>query len=217
MAEMHTVQRGECLSSIGFAYGIPWKKIYGHAKNSDFRRKRPDPNVILEGDQLFIPDIDPRVEQAATDQCHSFVLGSSKTKISLVVQDEMGRPLASQKYVLKITGGTSPDRVFKGTTTSDGLIEREIPADATDGELKVLAAGAGFSWALALGHLDPLDEIVGAQQRLHNLGYDTDLAEEGVVDDVTRDAIKAFQFDSDLTVTGDLDDKTKSKLNQFHD
>jgi hypothetical protein len=217
VGEMHTVQQGECLSSIAVNYNIPWKKIYNHPQNSEFRRKRPDPNVIFAGDQLYIPDLQLRTEDAATDQNHVFVVSTPKTKISLVVQDEMGRPLANMKYILKISGGSSKDLRYTGTTTGEGQIEQGIPSDATNGELRVLAAGAGYSWALALGYLDPMDEISGVQHRLHNLGYDTDSASPGELDDATRAALEAFQYDVNLPVTGDLDDKTKSKLKELHD
>lgn len=217
MSTVHVVQQGECLSSIAAQYGIPWKKIYNHPDNADFRRKRPDPNIICPGDQLQIPDLEQRKEEKSTDQKHVFVLERPKTTISIILQDEMGRPLANKKYIMQITGGSGPDVDVKGTTGSDGLVEQEIPADATDGELTVFASGGGYSWTLALGHLDPLEEISGLQHRLHNLGYDTDTATPGQFDDVTRDALKAFQFAVGLRVTGDFDDDSKKKLKELHD
>lgn len=56
----HIVQRGENLTLIARKYGIPhWQTIYHHPNNLEFRRKRPNPNIILPGDQLFIPDQRP--------------------------------------------------------------------------------------------------------------------------------------------------------------
>ncbi len=53
----HIVQRGENLTLIARRYGIPhWQTIYDHPNNLGFRRKRPNPNTILPGDQLFVPD-----------------------------------------------------------------------------------------------------------------------------------------------------------------
>ncbi|MCC9604140.1 LysM peptidoglycan-binding domain-containing protein [Stieleria sp. JC731] len=52
---MYTVQKGDTLSLIGRDHGVDWKKIYQHANNAAFRTKRPDPNRISVGDQIFIP------------------------------------------------------------------------------------------------------------------------------------------------------------------
>jgi hypothetical protein len=57
MPTTHIVQRGENLTVIARKYGIPdWRTIYNHPNNTAFRKKRPDANLILPGDQLFIPD-----------------------------------------------------------------------------------------------------------------------------------------------------------------
>jgi hypothetical protein len=56
----HVVKRGENLTAIARKYGIPdWRTIYNHPNNRAFRIRRPDPNLILPGDQLFIPDQTP--------------------------------------------------------------------------------------------------------------------------------------------------------------
>ena len=57
MATTHIVKRGENLPMIAKKYGFhDWKTIYDHPNNREFRKKRPNPNLILPGDQLFIPD-----------------------------------------------------------------------------------------------------------------------------------------------------------------
>jgi hypothetical protein len=54
--EVHTVRRGESLSGIATKHGIRyWANIYLAGENDDFRRKRPNPNLIMPGDTIVIP------------------------------------------------------------------------------------------------------------------------------------------------------------------
>ena len=53
----HIVRAGENLTAIARKYGYSdWKTIYDHARNADFRKKRPNPNVIMPGDEIYVPD-----------------------------------------------------------------------------------------------------------------------------------------------------------------
>ena len=53
----HTVIRGDCLSSIAKQYGFSdYKTIYDHPQNQAFKQKRPNPNLIMAGDEIFIPE-----------------------------------------------------------------------------------------------------------------------------------------------------------------
>lgn len=52
----YVVKRGDSLSKIAQSHKLrSWQDIYNHPKNSAFRAKRPNPNVIQPGDSLFIP------------------------------------------------------------------------------------------------------------------------------------------------------------------
>lgn len=53
---IHTVARGETLSLIARKYGIlDWRALYEHPQNASFRAFRPDPDLILPGDRIVIP------------------------------------------------------------------------------------------------------------------------------------------------------------------
>src|SRR5215469_1542809 len=57
MSTYYSVCRGDCLSSISSQFGFDaYQAIYYHPENAAFRQKRPNPNVIYEGDVVFIPD-----------------------------------------------------------------------------------------------------------------------------------------------------------------
>lgn len=58
MGTRYTVQRGDTLSSIATRHGLPsWRMVYNSPDNADFRRKRPNPNLIQPGDVLVLPDL----------------------------------------------------------------------------------------------------------------------------------------------------------------
>lgn len=53
---LYTVVKGDNLTFIARRFGVKhWRDLYNHPKNAEFRHKRPNPNLIYPGDQLFIP------------------------------------------------------------------------------------------------------------------------------------------------------------------
>lgn len=56
MPTPYTVKPGDTLSAIASKHGMKWQDIYNHPSNADFRRKRPNPNLIHPGDVIMIPD-----------------------------------------------------------------------------------------------------------------------------------------------------------------
>ena len=58
MGTRYTVQRGDTLSRIAARHGLPsWRMVYNSPDNAEFRRKRPNPNLIQPGDVLILPDL----------------------------------------------------------------------------------------------------------------------------------------------------------------
>lgn len=55
MPTPYTVKPGDTLSAIARKHGMSWQDIYNHPDNADFRRKRPNPNLIYPGDVIMIP------------------------------------------------------------------------------------------------------------------------------------------------------------------
>ena len=52
----HTVEEGQTLSSIAEQYGLGgWRDIYDAPENEEFRKLRPDPDLIRPGDMLCVP------------------------------------------------------------------------------------------------------------------------------------------------------------------
>jgi N-acetylmuramoyl-L-alanine amidase len=213
---MYSVVQGDCLSSIAKAFGFAdWRVIYNHGSNADFRRLRPNPNLIYPGDQLFIPETDAHVETAATDAWHQFRVESQKTLFRARMLDSGMAGLSGKKYKLEVGG-----RVKEGILGNDGMIEQEIAPDESEATVTVWmdpdTSRPGIIWNVRLGHLDPIDTTSGIQARLQNLGFEPGPI-NGELTPLTVDAIKGFQSRFGLTVNGEADSPTKAKLKEVHE
>jgi Putative peptidoglycan binding domain len=211
----HIVRQGECLSSIAHHYRLAsWKVIYYHPNNSGFRAKRPNPNLIYPGDELYIPDQGQREDGVPTDKRHIFVVEFPPTFLNVRLQDLNEVPLRNAPYNLTMDALT-----LQGATNDDGWIRTEIPAGAEVGRLKVWpnpdAADVHLEWSVLLGHLDPIETTTGVKGRLKNLGYDCGEIND-VEDEHYRVAVVEFQEDNGLTVDGVVGPQTRAALEQAH-
>jgi hypothetical protein len=216
MGKTYIVKQGDCLYKIAKKEGFAnWRTIYDHEKNADFRELRPDPNLIFPGDKLFIPDREKRTESTDTDARRKFKKHGQKAFLYLVIEDEDGNPLDGS-YTIDVAGQTKEEQLVSGE------IKMEIPADAENGTLVVRPEGAPadvqWEWRLAIGHLDPLEEVSGVQGRLTNLGFEC-----GPVDNKngpkTREGVETFQkkaFSDPDEWDGIAGPKTKQKLLEHH-
>ena len=214
----HTVEQGEYLGSIAARYGFKnWRTIYEHPQNQEFRKRRPNPNVIYPGDVVFIPDKDQKTVSCATGESHDFRVKTAQHWLKIILKDSDRNLLQNVDYRLAIG-----DQTYTGNTGTDGRVNQKIPVDATEATLTVEALGLG--WNLKIGHLDPVHDdpqdspiFTGVKARLKNLGFYA-----GEVDDElnseTQDAVKRFQevvlnrTDPD----GQLDSDTREALLREH-
>lgn len=203
---LYTVLQGDCLSSIAKKHGFAdWRVIYDHPNNSEFKKKRPDPNLIYPGDVLFIPDKEPKELPASTGKSTAFKVKVSVTRLRLKVLDAEDDGRIGLAYKLRVGGAE-----FEGETGDGGLIEHDIPADAATGEIEI--ESLGVKKQLLIGHLDPIEYVSGYQARLKNLGYDCGPV-DGVLGPRTKAAVRAFQRDNPpLVVDGDCGPKTRGML-----
>src|SRR5262245_55542967 len=104
----HTVKKGESRSLIAKNNGIDdWRVIYDHEKNAEFRKKRPDPNLIYENDSVFVPEKKPNKNAAdgGTNQAHPFKKKGSKGVWNLKWEPAEGQ--FGELAKAKLTGDTS--------------------------------------------------------------------------------------------------------------
>lgn len=203
----YLVEQGDCVSSIAYEAGLLWETIWNHPANSELKTKRKDPNVLLPGDKMFIPELKPRQEPRATGATHVFQMKGVPVKLRVRLLKN-NKPRANIKYLLDVDGV-----VKQGETDGDGWVEAKIAPDASHGKLTL--PDTQEEYPLLLGHLDPIDSISGVQARLRNLGYyggpaDDQMSEKLVV------ALKAFQKKNELKETGQVDASTQSALKSAH-
>jgi hypothetical protein len=209
MSQNYNVQQGDHIFSIAAKFGFrDYRIIWDDPKNAALKQKRVNPHVLFPGDVVFIPDKKEKTESIATTKVHRFKLNEEPLKLRLVLRDFDNEPIPNMDCELEVEG-----QVTKLKTNAKGLIEKEIPATAQKGLLKV--PELGLVLPVKIGHLDPNDEESGWKARLINLGYHP----RGLADDdkeILGYSIEEFQCDHGLPVTGKLDTATKAKLKQEH-
>jgi N-acetylmuramoyl-L-alanine amidase len=207
---IYTAGPGECVLSIARKLGfIRWQTIYDHPQNEDLKRRRPNPNVLLPGDRVFVPDKRVELVPRPTEQVHLFSLAPGGCLLRIVLEDEDGKPLAGKKFELAIGG-----IVQEGVTSGTGLVERPIAVNVGRAELSVWVDDGDppYRFDLAIGHLRPVEADEGVRDRLSNLGY---RYEEG--DALPTAALAAFQRDAGVAETGEADQATRDLLKRRHD
>jgi N-acetylmuramoyl-L-alanine amidase len=212
---VYVVRQGESLSSIAVANGLSsWKKIYDDPANAEFRRLRPNPNLIFPGDEVTVPDRASRTESGTIEKRHRFRARFPGLVLRIVLRDREGKPASDREYHLEVG-----DRSLDGCTGGDGLIEQAVPSDATRASLTVWldepGGGACLRWQLALSHLDPVEYLTGVQARLNNLRYDCGPV-DGIFGPRTRSAVLMFQEEQGLKVDGIPGPITQGRLKDIY-
>ncbi|MEW6367261.1 MAG: peptidoglycan-binding domain-containing protein [Acidobacteriota bacterium] len=201
------MKQGECFESIAFKYGFNWETLWAHPQNQRLREKSKTPNIVMPGDEIYIPEKRAKSEAGATEQSHRFKLKGVPSKVQLRMVDSAGKIRAGLSYVMEIQDGPT----YRGKIPADGWIRHSIPPNAKTARLEVTDNVVTEEYVLQLGGLDPIYEVTGIQQRLKNLGYDLDDA-PGAFGPATEAAICSFQTAHGLTETGEADKRTLDKL-----
>jgi N-acetylmuramoyl-L-alanine amidase len=205
---VHLVKQGDSMTSIADQYGFFWESIWNHDRNAELRRQRSNPNILLAGDRVFIPEKQPREENGDTGKVHTFRMKSIPARLTLRLCDEDGEPRAGVRYTLEVDG-----QKFTGETSADGIISHFIPPRAKKAHLRL--EDEDEEWDLDIGHVNPVNYVSGVQCRLKNLGfYQGDIS--GRLDDETRNAIRDFQAAHGLEITGEPDAATRDALVAEH-
>lgn len=207
MPTNHVTKQGETIASIALKYGFFPDTLWNDPANAELKRIRQDPHVLLPGDVLVVPD--KRLKKLGkSDKARHRFLRKGVPKILKLRLLSRGEPLGNMEYRVDIDG-----QLTKGRTDADGVLRHTVPLDARKAKL-VLANGREYE--ILLGEMDPIDEVVGVQKRLANVGaYHGPF--DGKMSDETVAALRSFQASQGLDVTGKADDATKNRLRELND
>lgn len=194
------VGQGDCLSSLAARSGVPWQVIWDHPDNADLKSRRQDPNALLPGDVVMVPDLRPKQESGGTETRHRFRRKGASPLLRVRMLRE-GQPRANEKFRVVIDGAWQ-----EGTTGPDGMVEVKVPPAAQGGAIHIGPPDQEEIYHFRLGHLDPLDTESGVRQRLTCLGF--------AVGEDPAAAIRAFQAAEGLAESGQADGATQARLKE---
>ena len=203
MAINYQVKQGDCIFSIAFEKGFFADTIWNHPNNAELKKKREDPNVLMPGDIVFVPDKQLKEVSEPTDQVHKFKCKNTPKIFRLQIV-RLGIPVKDMDYKINIDGVEKQDK-----TDGEGWIKPE--PIAPNAKVAKLELADGSKYEFNLGHLDPIDEVTGIQGRLYGLGYYKG-AINGQLNAETKKALEVFQRSNKLPVTGAADEQTKNLL-----
>jgi N-acetylmuramoyl-L-alanine amidase len=206
----HTVEQGDTLVRLGELYGIAPDTIWNDDANAELRTRRSDMNVLCPGDIVIIPDKVPRLEKRPTGATHVFQTVTTPALFRLQIF-KMHKPRAEQDFTLTVD---TSDEIQSGKTDKNGILEKFVDPKARLG--KIVIGPDNQAITVNFGHLNPLREISGVQQRLRNLGYDPGDASE-TLNPAIKAALRTFQRDHKIKADGELNETTRAKLGKVHD
>jgi N-acetylmuramoyl-L-alanine amidase len=213
MPNVHKVVQGEHLSGIAESAGLPRDKVWDDPSNAGLKSLRKNPNVLLPGDSVVVPDPVPAEFSRPTDVTHKFTVSKDKLDLCMVLVDCYEKPIAKASCLLRL-GATS----VTVTTDGNGRLQQKIPASLKTASVTIQDPQTpyqGTTIPIKIGKLDPVEEKTGQQARLSNLGYYPGEV-GGTDDDAFESAVEEFQCDHNLTVDGDCGPQTQAKLKQVH-
>ena len=222
MSKKQEVKDGECILSIADENGFFWGTLWEHPENYELRKERQDPNTLLPGDNVFIPDLRPKQVSSQTGKVHRFRKKGIPARFRVQLFDGY---VYRTNEEFEITIG---EETITGVTDDEGRVDVAVPAGSTTGTLYVGPDRDEFQ--LQIGHLAPVTEPAGIKTRLQNLGFDCGEGEgegggegggegegEAELDPDTSLALAEFQEQFGLEMTGEPDQATRDKLVELHD
>lgn len=220
MSKEHIVVEGEHLAGIAAEQGLSGiEVILSHPENAELKKLRKNPNILLAGDRVFIPDPEPKEEVASTEKRTTFQLATGRLELHVKVNDQGFQPF---KGDVEFKAGPVPIPMApKGDTFEAPLDPRtkqavlQFPISKTE--------RARLPITVEPGRLDPIETLSGQQQRLNNLGYFAGFVKTTATDPKKVDlqlqwAVEEFQCEhmKREDVDGVLGKKTLAKLEEVY-
>ena len=134
MTRIHIVQPGEHLSAIAMRHGFAdYRSLWYDGGNAGLRQQRKNPNVLLAGDRVVIPERKERVELRPTDKRHRFVKEGQPLRLRVRLLDEARQAVTGLSAELAVDGM----EIVSRSLGRDGQVEREVVKPAAAGRVTV--------------------------------------------------------------------------------
>ena len=193
------VKDGDSAESLAVTHGLFWETVWFHPDNAELRQLRQDQNVLMAGDEIFIPERVPKTENGDADAVHTFERKGVPSELNVQFQDLRGEPYADAPYSLLING-----EIIEGALDGDGRLIMPLAPEVRRIHVEVGEEGELVDADLYVGHLDPIDELSGVQARLMNLGFYA-VGVDGQASEALNDAIAEFRVAQGLDEAAEED------------
>lgn len=201
------VRAGDWIGSIAAEKGHDsWQHIWDHANNRSLRSRR-DPNLLVEGDKVFVPGVKRKRESGNIDALNPFVVEVIRDKLVVRFEDLEKWIEAFGEIEFKLEVGSQK---VEGKLSDPGQkIEVPLPIDRRQVTLEF----GGLSHTLDIGALEPAEKLAGMQARTGNLGIDPGPI-DGQNGPLTRSGVRQFQEKYDCKVDGIIGSETRGKAKE---
>ncbi|MFL5457316.1 MAG: hypothetical protein ACJ78X_13010, partial [Myxococcales bacterium] len=124
MAVTHVVARGEYLSVIALQHGFRDQRvIWDHPDNAALKKLRKNPNVLLAGDRIVIPDRTAGQVAAATGKVNQFQAVTDAAALNVDFENASRKPMSNRDGPLTLAGVDASGAFVKARplqTSTDG-------------------------------------------------------------------------------------------------
>ncbi len=132
-------------------------------------------------------------------------------RFSVRLHDYESKPFGGKHYDLRVGG-----EAFEGSTSTDGLVQQDVPESAELATLELwlngYPEGPRKRYTFALDELHGAETVTGVRERLAHLGYYRGVIDARPMDESTSGSLSAFQRDNHLPDTGRSNPQTQAKL-----
>jgi hypothetical protein len=192
---------GDCVCTIAEDHGHFWQTLWELAGNAALRDARKNPNQLVEGDVVVVPERRPKQVTVATGGAHRFKRHGVPSFVR-VRCELFGEPLADRPFTAEARGV-----IYCGVTDGDGVAAVPLAPEVREVRLVIGSGADAHVLELDVGTVPPVDTEPGVRARLTNLGLTHERLE---------DAIRAFQATAGLVASGTADAPTRAALVAHH-
>ena len=196
------------MSGLAARYGFDAEAVWNDPKNAALRKRRQDPAVLCVGDVLYIPKPERKFFPLVVGSNNSFTATPPTVPLHVVFRTRDGQPLANEPYVID-----GLPTAIQGTTNGQGAVVEQVPA--TTASCRLTLTKTNVVYKVLVGHLDPVTEPTGVQQRLGHLGFHYTWLDPFRPTPLEV-AVRAFQSAQGAEPTGEIDDDTATAVQRAH-